>query len=58
MITGIGYGLCYTPAMSMIGHYFESRYALATGIATAGTCIGQFILPLIIRSLIDTFAFR
>ena len=47
-LTGIGFGFMYLPAMTIIDHWFSSNMGLATGIAAAGSGVGQFVLsPLI-----------
>lgn len=35
--TGLGFALSYTPAIAMVGRYFNERKALAYGIALSGT---------------------
>jgi len=36
---GVGFGLIYLPAVVCVGYYFESKRALATGIAVCGSGI-------------------
>ena len=48
-------GLSYSPAVVTIAMYFEKRRALANGIAVAGSGVGNFIIPLAIRYLIDHY---
>ena len=43
-IVGIGLGMVYLPAMVMVGYYFESRRALASGIASSGAGVGMLVL--------------
>ena len=43
-VAGIGFGFMYLPAMTIIDHWFDKRMGLATGIAAAGSGIGQFVL--------------
>ena len=43
-LAGMGFGLMYLPAMSVIDHWFSNNMGLATGIAAAGSGIGQFTL--------------
>ena len=43
-LTGIGFGFMYLPAMTIIDHWFSRNMGLATGIAAAGSGVGQFVL--------------
>ena len=56
LIAGSGMSFVYGPAMVMIGKYFTKRRALANGIASAGSSVGFFVLPPIIRFLIDEYS--
>lgn len=38
-------------AMSVVPEWFEARRGLALGLASSGTSIGSFIMPLIMTSL-------
>ena len=42
-VSGIGFGLIYLPAVVCVGYYFESKRALATGIAVCGSGVGTFV---------------
>ncbi|XP_005112911.2 uncharacterized protein LOC101848490 [Aplysia californica] len=44
VVGGIGFGMMYLPAIVSVSLYFESRRALATGIAVCGSGIGTFVL--------------
>ncbi|KJH47564.1 hypothetical protein DICVIV_06360 [Dictyocaulus viviparus] len=44
---GIGFGMIYLPAIVAVGYYFESKRAIATGIAVAGSGVGTMIMPFI-----------
>ena len=49
LITGVGFGLMYLPAMDIVEHFFSRRLGLATGLATSGVGIGQLVLaPLLL----------
>ena len=39
----MGFGLIYLPAIVTVNYYFESRRALATGIAVCGSGFGTFV---------------
>ena len=43
VLTGLGFGLMYLPAMDIVKVYFDSNLGLANGIAAAGSGFGQFI---------------
>ncbi|KAH9831896.1 Major Facilitator Superfamily [Teratosphaeria destructans] len=51
VLGGIGTSLIFTPAISVIGHYFLVGRANATGIAAAGGSVGGIIFPLMLQSL-------
>ena len=44
---GFGLGMIYLPSIVIVGYYFESKRALATGIAVCGSGVGSIILPLL-----------
>ena len=44
LLTGLGFGLMYLPAVDIIGHFFSRRFGLATGLARCGLGVGQFVL--------------
>ncbi|XP_041939574.1 monocarboxylate transporter 12-B isoform X1 [Alosa sapidissima] len=58
VLTGVGFALSYTPAISMVGAYFSERKALAFGIAMSGSGIGTFILAPVVQLLIDYYSWR
>ncbi|KAM4624479.1 monocarboxylate transporter 12-B-like [Polymixia lowei] len=58
ILTGLGFALCYTPAIAMVGRYFSQRKALAYGIAMSGSGIGTFILAPAVQLLIDHYTWR
>jgi len=43
-MVGAGFGIMYLPAVTIIDHWFCNNLGLATGIASAGTGVGQFAL--------------
>ena len=48
LLTGLGFGLMYLPAMDIVEHFFSRRLGLAMGLACCGSGFGQFVLaPLI-----------
>uniref|UniRef100_A0AC35U6L3 MFS domain-containing protein n=1 Tax=Rhabditophanes sp. KR3021 TaxID=114890 RepID=A0AC35U6L3_9BILA len=58
LIGGIGFGCIYLPSIVMVGYYFESKRALATGIAVAGSGVGCIVMPPILTFLIKTFEWQ
>ncbi|KAF2169192.1 hypothetical protein M409DRAFT_64940 [Zasmidium cellare ATCC 36951] len=57
IMTGIGGGLFFTPAMGLMGTYFSSKRALAIGIATSGNSAGGMIYPVIVQQLLPKIGF-
>lgn len=55
---GLGFALCYTPAIAMVGIYFCERKALAYGIAMSGSGIGTFVLAPVVQLLIEHYSWR
>lgn len=55
---GLGFALCYSPAIAMVGKYFSRRKALAYGISLSGSGIGIFILAPVVQLLIEQFSWR
>ncbi|XP_019902668.2 monocarboxylate transporter 12-B [Esox lucius] len=58
VLTGLGFALSYTPAVAMVGSYFNERKALAYGIAMSGSGIGTFILAPAVQLLIEHYSWR
>ncbi|KAI5102798.1 monocarboxylate transporter 12-B [Silurus meridionalis] len=58
ILTGLGFALSYTPAIAIVGTYFNEKKAMSYGIAMSGRGIGIFILPPLIRLLIDLYSWR
>ncbi|KAM4715129.1 monocarboxylate transporter 12-B [Anableps anableps] len=58
VFTGLGFALCYTPAIALVGCYFQRRKALAFGVAMSGSGIGTFVLAPVVQVLIDLYAWR
>ena len=44
VLTGLGFGLIYLPAMDIVKVYFDTNLRLANGVAAAGSGFGQFIM--------------
>ncbi|KAJ8030982.1 Monocarboxylate transporter 12 [Holothuria leucospilota] len=58
LITAIGIGFSYQPAVIVIGHYFQQRLGLANGIAMSGVGIGMLVVSPFLQFLIDTFTWQ
>ena len=58
LLSGSGLGLMYQPSLVMVGHYFEKKRALATGIAICGSGIGAFIFGPLSELLLDTYGWK
>lgn len=58
VMTGLGFALCYSPAIAMVGKYFNERRALANGIAMSGSGIGTFVLAPVVQLLIEQYSWR
>ncbi|KAK2600804.1 hypothetical protein N8I77_010311 [Diaporthe amygdali] len=52
---GLGCSLLFTPSIAAVGHFFQARRGLATGIASTGGSIGGIIFPLMLQSLFPRF---
>lgn len=58
ILTGIGGGLSTTPGIVIVSQYFEKHRALANGICVSGTAAGSFVLPILIKHLVEGFGFH
>jgi len=52
VLTGLGFGLIYLPAIVSVSIYFEKKRAFATGIAVCGSGLGTFIFAPLTKELI------
>jgi hypothetical protein len=57
VLTGIGGGIFFTPAMGLVSTYFAKRRGMALGIATTGNSFGGIIYPVIVRQLLPKIGF-
>ena len=48
---GVGSSLIFTPAVSAVGHFFNEKRGIATGIATTGGSVGGVVFPLVLQHL-------
>ncbi|XP_034413991.1 monocarboxylate transporter 12-B [Cyclopterus lumpus] len=58
VLTGLGFSLCYTPSIAMVGCYFRRRRALAYGVAMSGSGIGTLVLAPVVQLLIESYSWR
>ncbi|KAF9463208.1 major facilitator superfamily domain-containing protein [Collybia nuda] len=54
---GLGQSLLFLPSITIIGHHFKRRRALATGIALSGASVGGIIWPIMLNQLRDRVSF-
>ena len=57
VLTGIGGGIFFTPALALIATYFTKRRAIALGLATTGNSAGGVIYPVLTRELLPKLGF-
>lgn len=55
--TGIGNGLIFCPAISILSTYFTTKRSLAIGFAAAGSATGGLIFPAIAEQLLYRIGF-
>ncbi|KAL9004944.1 MAG: hypothetical protein Q9188_002263 [Gyalolechia gomerana] len=55
--TGLGNGLIFCPALSLLSTYFNSKRALAIGIGASGSATGGLIFPAIVQQLLSKIGF-
>ena len=54
---GFGGSLVYSPALVVVGEYFEKRRGVAVGMTTAGSGIGAFVGPPLLVFLFERYGF-
>jgi len=52
---GVGSALAYSPSIVTVGQYFERRRTIANGLSVAGSGVGNFAIPPLIRVCVDEF---
>ena len=55
--TGLGNGLIFCPALSLLSTYFTTKRSLAIGIAASGSVTGGVIFPVIVQQLLPKIGF-
>jgi len=58
LMTGIGFGLMYVPAVVAVAQHFTERRALALGVCVCGSGVGTFILAPLEHYLLLTIGWR
>ncbi|GAA5846005.1 hypothetical protein JCM5353_006343 [Sporobolomyces roseus] len=51
LLSGIGIGLCFLPALSIQSHWFLRHRAFAIGIVTSGSSLGGIAFPIMLNKL-------
>lgn len=54
---GIGIGITFLPALSVLSHYWRRRRALATGIVVSGSSVGGVCFPIALNRLFGSVGF-
>jgi predicted MFS family arabinose efflux permease len=54
---GLGFGLMFSPALSLIPTYFTTRRSLAVGLGAAGSAMGGLIFPAVVQTLLPTIGY-
>lgn len=57
ILLGFSSGLIYAPALSIVGHYFFKKRAMAMSVASTGSPLGGIIYPVILNNLIPSIGF-
>lgn len=53
ILAGICLGFLFSNSLAIIGHYFDKRYGLASGIVMAGAAVGGVIFPITLNTLLN-----
>ena len=57
ILLGVSSGLIFVSALSVVGHYFSKKRAMAMSYASTGSPIGGIIFPVILTNLIPKVGF-
>lgn len=55
--TGLGNGLVFCPALSLLSTYFSKKRSLAIGIGASGSATGGLVFPVIVQQLLPKIGF-
>ncbi|XP_059149261.1 uncharacterized protein LOC131936342 isoform X2 [Physella acuta] len=58
IVTGVGYGLAYSPVIVIVSYYFDKQRMLANGILFCAPGTALLSLPYLIRYVIDSHGWR
>uniref|UniRef100_A0A8C4NDE5 Solute carrier family 16 member 12 n=1 Tax=Eptatretus burgeri TaxID=7764 RepID=A0A8C4NDE5_EPTBU len=58
LVSGLGYGLCYSPSVAIVTCYFDQWCSFPMGLATIGSGVGTFILAPVSQFLIEKYSWR
>ncbi|KZT63274.1 MFS general substrate transporter [Daedalea quercina L-15889] len=50
---GLGLGLTFLPSLSIVGHHFRTRRALAVGVVISGSSAGGIVFPIMLNRLLQ-----
>lgn len=56
LISGVGMGASYSPALAVVARWFGGRGTLALGVVTSGFGVGQMTLPLLANYMLSRYA--
>ena len=48
VVTGAGFGCLFLPGVTVVSQYFSTKKAFATGIASLGSSIGIYSIPILL----------
>ena len=51
VLGGLGLGLMYIPAVTVVGYWFEKKRSLVTGISTCGSGFGTIVFAPVVTAL-------
>lgn len=57
VLTGIGLGCLFTPAMSVLPPYFAYLRSFAMGVTSVGAGVGGVIYPIVVRTVLNRFGY-
>jgi MFS family permease len=57
IMTGLGGGIFFCPAIGLVATYFSKRRAIAVGITSTGNAAGGMIYPVLARELLGRIGF-
>ena len=58
IVSGLGFGIAYTPAIVILGFYFKKYLDIVSGIVTSMVGIGAIFFPPLFQYLLDIFSWR